>query len=98
MRMSIVRRGAAGIALAAMLAGGLGACGGGSGSSGAITLGLLAPITGGSAADGDAMQKGAKLAIAEINKAGGIDGHQVKLEVADVQDRSPTRSPAPCSG
>jgi branched-chain amino acid transport system substrate-binding protein len=91
MRIPILRGGAAVVAFAALVAGGLTACGGGSGggSSDAITLGLLAPLTGGSAADGDSMQKGAKLAISELNKAGGIDGHPVKLKVVDVQDQKP---------
>lgn len=56
--------------------------------SGSLTLGLLAPITGPSAADGALMKQGAELAIKELNEAGGIDGRDVSLKVADVGSQS----------
>lgn len=58
------------------------------GSGGDIVLGLLAPLTGGSAADGELMEKGARLAVDELNAAGGVDGRTVSLDVADVRDQS----------
>jgi branched-chain amino acid transport system substrate-binding protein len=54
-----------------------------------ITIGLIGPLTGSSAADGDLMVKGAELAIDEINSAGGIDGYQFKLKTEDTQDLKP---------
>lgn len=58
------------------------------GGDGDVVLGLLAPLTGGSAADGELMEKGARLAIDELNAAGGVGGRTVSLEVADVRDQS----------
>lgn len=58
------------------------------GETGALTLGLLAPITGASAADGALMKQGAELAIKELNEAGGVAGRDVSLKVADVGSQS----------
>ena len=71
---------AAGMAVAA-----LAGCGssGGSGSGDTITLGMVVPLTGSSAAIGPYMQNGAQLAINEINDAGGVLGKKLKLEVQD---------------
>ena len=71
---------AAGMAVAT-----LAGCGSsGSGSSGdTITLGMVVPLTGSSAAIGPYMQNGAQLAINEINDAGGVLGKKLKLEVQD---------------
>lgn len=57
-------------------------------ASGTLTLGLLAPITGASAADGALMKQGAELAIKELNEAGGVAGRDVTLKVADVGSQS----------
>ncbi len=59
--------------------------GGGSGgaSGGTITLGMVVPLTGSSAAIGPYMQNGAQLAVNEINAAGGVLGKQLKLDVQD---------------
>lgn len=79
---------AAGAGLALLLA----ACGGdgiteggseGGATSGDITLGMLTPLSGGSAAIGPYMRNGAQLAVDEINEAGGVMGRQLKLVVED---------------
>lgn len=63
--------------------------GGGSGGAGdTITIGSLHPLSGSSAADGQQMDNGAKLAVDAINQAGGIkalDGAKLKLESADTK-------------
>jgi branched-chain amino acid transport system substrate-binding protein len=58
----------------------------------AIKIGLMAPITGAYASEGQDMQKIIELMAAEINKAGGIKGSQVELVVED--DGSTPRSAA----
>lgn len=72
------------------------ACSSSSGSSGdgadgggkEIEIGLLAPLTGASAADGKGMQQGAQLAIKQLNAAGGVEGYKFKLTTVDVQGQS----------
>src|SRR5688572_3352471 len=49
-----------------------------------ITIGLIAPLSGGSAASGEAIQRGMLLAIAEVNRAGGALGRRLALVVRDV--------------
>ncbi|PSH62178.1 ABC transporter substrate-binding protein [Phyllobacterium sophorae] len=51
-------------------------------------IGVLAPLTGGSAADGNEMVNGAKLAVDEINAAGGVAGYQLEVVVGDTQNQS----------
>lgn len=46
-------------------------------------IAIAGPLTGAYAAFGEQLQKGAELAINEINDAGGIDGHRVELIIAD---------------
>src|SRR5690242_4060651 len=53
-----------------------------------IKIGLLAPQTGPAAADGQEFQRGAQLAIDEINAAGGFNGNTFELVVGDVKDQS----------
>lgn len=53
-----------------------------------VKLGVLAPLTGPAAADGEEYVQGARLAIDELNAAGGVAGYTFELEVADVQDQS----------
>ncbi|MDE2579284.1 MAG: branched-chain amino acid ABC transporter substrate-binding protein [Hyphomicrobiales bacterium] len=48
-----------------------------------IKMGVGGPITGGSAAFGAQLKMGAEQAVEDINKAGGINGEQVKLFVGD---------------
>jgi branched-chain amino acid transport system substrate-binding protein len=51
-------------------------------------IALLAPLTGAAAADGEEMERGARLAVDEINAAGGVAGYQFELVVGDTQDLS----------
>lgn len=60
-----------------------GSTSGGGASGGTITLGMVVPLTGSSAAIGPYMQNGAQLAVNEINEAGGVLGKQLKLDVQD---------------
>lgn len=60
----------------------LAACSGGS-SSGKIVIGGIAPLTGDVAVYGTAVNNAVKLAVEEINKAGGIGGKQVEFVVED---------------
>jgi branched-chain amino acid transport system substrate-binding protein len=53
-----------------------------------VDIGLLSPLTGPASADGQEFQRGAQMAVDEVNAAGGIDGHLFKLVVADVKDQS----------
>lgn len=57
-----------------------------------ITIGLMAPITGAFASEGQDMQKICQLMVEEVNKAGGINGRQVELIIED--DGSTPRSAA----
>jgi len=54
---------------------------------GVIKIGLLAPLTGGAAADGEEMVRGAELAVKEINAAGGVNGYTFEVVVGDVQNQ-----------
>ncbi len=58
-----------------------------------IKLGVNVPLTGFAASDGESALNGAKLAVSQINKAGGIDGKQLELIVYDDQ-ASPKESVA----
>lgn len=51
-----------------------------------IKIGVLAPVSGAQAADGQEMVNGAQLAIDELNAAGGVAGHTFELAVGDVVD------------
>ncbi|MDF0498433.1 ABC transporter substrate-binding protein [Bradyrhizobium yuanmingense] len=51
-------------------------------------IGILAPQTGNSAADGNEMIDGAKLAVEEINAAGGVAGYKLQVVVGDTQNQS----------
>ena len=44
-----------------------------------VLIGLAGPITGKQAWYGEQMQRGAELAVADINAAGGVLGQQVRL-------------------
>jgi len=48
-----------------------------------ITVAVAGPITGQYASFGEQMKRGAEMAVADINAAGGINGEQLKLEVGD---------------
>jgi branched-chain amino acid transport system substrate-binding protein len=91
--MLIRSRGAIRMAcLAGALSLGITACGGGNGggaesggggSKGEFKFGALVPLTGELAEPGSWTQTALKYAVKEINAAGGIDGRQVKLTIAD---------------
>jgi branched-chain amino acid transport system substrate-binding protein len=51
-------------------------------------IGVLAPLTGGSAADGNEMVNGAKLAVDELNAAGGVAGYKFDVVVGDTQNQT----------
>lgn len=53
-----------------------------------VKIGLLAPVTGPSAADGQDFVDGVTWAIEEVNAKGGVAGHTFELVVADVKDHS----------
>ncbi len=53
-----------------------------------IKIGLLAPLTGPAAADGEEFVRGVEWAIGEANAGGGVAGYTFELEVADVKDQS----------
>ncbi|QZY51070.1 ABC transporter substrate-binding protein [Leucobacter tenebrionis] len=59
------------------------------GTGGTIKFGLVAPVTGPYAGDGQEMERGARLAIDDINAEGGVLGQQVELVVGDVGDQAP---------
>ena len=76
--------------LVAMLAiGCLTGCGGDAGADGSdangavFKIGGSGPLTGGAAAYGDAVNKGAQIAVEEINAAGGINGYMIEWKMAD---------------
>jgi branched-chain amino acid transport system substrate-binding protein len=86
------------ILLSVLLAGGLLAgCGnnadnttakGGNAGGGTIKIGADLEITGGQASFGDSALKGAKLAVKEINDAGGVLGKKLELIEADNASKS----------
>jgi len=51
-----------------------------------VKIGVLAPVSGQAAADGEEMVNGAQLAVDELNAAGGVAGHTFELVVGDVGD------------
>lgn len=53
-----------------------------------IKIGVLAPVSGKAAADGEEMVNGAELAVNELNASGGIAGHTFEIAVGDVGDAS----------
>jgi branched-chain amino acid transport system substrate-binding protein len=48
-----------------------------------VVIGMAGPLTGNEAWTGEQMQRGARLAVADLNAAGGVLGHQVRLIEAD---------------
>jgi branched-chain amino acid transport system substrate-binding protein len=48
-----------------------------------VTIGLAGPMTGGQATFGRQMKNGAEQAVADINAAGGVLGHKLRLELGD---------------
>ena len=56
-------------------------------SDSTIKIGLTGPLTGGAAVYGTAVYNSAKLAVSEINEAGGLDGIMFSLEMIDDQHK-----------
>ncbi len=52
-------------------------------TTGPIKIGFVAPLTGDAAAYGEPIQNGVKLAVDEINKAGGVNGRQLEMTYED---------------
>src|SRR5260370_14107874 len=50
-----------------------------------IVVSVAGPMTGGDAVFGEQLKRGAEMAIADINAAGGLMGKKLKLEVGDDQ-------------
>lgn len=55
-----------------------------------LRIGALLPLTGAAAADAAEMEQGARLAIEEVNAAGGVAGRSLELRVADVDPEDAT--------
>jgi ABC-type branched-subunit amino acid transport system substrate-binding protein len=56
-----------------------------------IKIGAPIPQTGPFASDGGVMEKAIKLAVADLNKAGGVLGKQVEVSFFDIGDLSPDK-------
>ena len=79
--------GLAGAALAAIV----GMTGAGSAQADTIKIGAPIPQTGPFASDGGVMEKAIKLAVEDLNKAGGVLGQQVEVTFFDIGDLSPDK-------
>jgi len=53
-----------------------------------VKIGVLAPLTGPTASDGEEFVRGVELAVKEANAKGGVAGHTFEVVVADVVDHS----------
>lgn len=62
---------------------------GDSGDKGVVKIGILAPLTGDSAADGEDYVKGAELAAQQINAEGGVAGYSLEVVAVDVKNQVP---------
>jgi branched-chain amino acid transport system substrate-binding protein len=80
--VGLSRRGllAATVAASALMSGGA--------SAKVVKIGLLTPLTGPSSADGQEFQRGAQMAVDEVNAGGGIGGNTFELVIGDVKDSS----------
>lgn len=74
----------AGLLVVAMTSAGCGAGGSGS-SSGTIDIGAIVPLTGGNSVYGTGMSAAIKMAVQDVNKAGGVLGKDLKVYVQDDQ-------------
>ena len=50
-----------------------------------VTIAVAGPMTGDLASFGEQLRRGAEMAVADINAAGGVNGEQIKLEIGDDQ-------------
>ena len=53
-----------------------------------VKIGVLAPLTGPAAADGEEFVRGVEWAVEEANAKGGVAGHTFEVVVGDVKDQS----------
>lgn len=53
-----------------------------------VKIGVLAPLTGPTASDGEEFVRGVELAVKEANAKGGVAGHTFEVVTADVVDHS----------
>lgn len=53
-----------------------------------VKIGVLAPVSGPAAADGQEMVNGAQLAVDQLNADGGVLGHTFEIVVGDAADQS----------
>lgn len=53
-----------------------------------VKIGVMAPLTGPTASDGEEFVKGVELAVKEANANGGVAGHTFEVVTADVVDHS----------
>jgi branched-chain amino acid transport system substrate-binding protein len=68
--------------------GGGGAAAGGGGGGGTILVGEFGSMTGSEATFGQSTDNGIRLAVKEINEAGGINGKKIEVKVYDDQGKS----------
>jgi branched-chain amino acid transport system substrate-binding protein len=54
-----------------------------------LKIGVLAPVTGAAAADGQEMVRGIRLGVAEVNAGGGVGGRPLQVELLDAKDQTP---------
>ena len=71
------------LALTAVLAVSLTACGGNNEDATTFRIGGIGPTTGGAAIYGTAVMNAAQLAVDEINAAGGVNGYELELNFQD---------------
>ena len=71
------------VLVCAMAVATLTACGSKEESGNAFKIGGIGPVTGGAAVYGIAVQRGAELAVEEINAAGGVNGVQIEFQFED---------------
>ncbi|MGB0901750.1 ABC transporter substrate-binding protein [Halocynthiibacter sp.] len=57
-------------------------------SADVVKIGVLAPLSGATASDGEEFIRGVQWAVEEANANGGVAGHTFEIEVADVKDHS----------
>ena len=61
---------------------------GGAAQADVIKLGILAPVTGKAASDGEDAVRGVEMAVKDLNAAGGIGGNTFEVAVGDVGEAS----------
>ena len=54
-----------------------------------VKVGVLAPLTGAAASDGEDFVRGVQLAVEEANAKGGVAGHTFEVVSADIRDQTP---------